>query len=174
MSSDTGSHGVRFVFRHESGAEITGESVGYAAMHGDVRVEGDTGDDGVYLNGYRYERVGDHPGRPLSRMDHPWPTTTLARSDFAEVCDVTEREADGVPFDYGGVETGHLYVAYDAGQGSHHRDEAAEERVYAVPDYQITLIEWPISHLTTRAMDEGLYRVVGYGSDGPSSGARTL
>lgn len=174
MSSDTGSYGADSVFRHESGAEITAEGVGYAAMHGDVRVEGNTGDDGVYLNGYRYERVEDHPGRPLSRVESPWPTTTLARSDFAEVCDVTEREATGGPFDYGGVEAGQLYVAYDAGPNSPHRDGATQERVYAVPEYQVALIEWPISHLTTRAMDDGLYHVVGYGPDGPSSRARTL
>lgn len=165
------------VFRHESGAEIRKCAVGYAAMHGDVRVEGEgqsdrihlNRSDGIYLNGYYYERTTRSDGRPRPRVDHPWPTVLLSRTDFAEVCDAIERQTSGDPFDRAGVEAGHLYVAYDGDPDSIGRDRDTEERIYAVPEYQRSLIEFPISHLSARGTTDGCYRIDGYNPDGPSA-----
>lgn len=96
------------VFRHKSGAEMPIRAVGYAAMHGVVRVEGGVRDGGIHLNGYYYDRTERFPDQPPPDVSHPWPTMILSRSDFVELCDVIDRETSGDPFDYAGVEAGHL------------------------------------------------------------------
>lgn len=108
------------------------------------------------------------------RVSHPWRKITLSRTDIAELCDVNDREATGDSFDYAGFEAGQIYVTYDAEPESFGRDMDAEERVYTAPDYQTALIESPLSHLSARGTDDGLYRVYGYNSDGPSAEKRMI
>lgn len=174
MPPATGTSDELAVFRHESGAEMPKRAIGYAARHGVVRVEGSVQDETIHLNGYRYEREERPADRPPSRLVHPWPRTVLSRTDIAELCDVTEREASGDRFDYAGDEAGQLYVAYDDDPERLGRDMDTEERVYAVPEYQRSLVEFPISHLSARVADDGRYRIYGYNPDGPSAAARTL
>lgn len=173
MSPETESSERIPVFRHESGAEMPKRGVGYSAMYGVVRVEGNIGDDGIHLNGYYYQRTERPSDQSPPQVSHPWPTITLSRNLIAELCDVIDRNAAN-PFDWVGVDAGHIYVAYDADPERLGRNKDTEERVYAVPDYQTALIEFPISHLSARATDDGHYRFYGYNPDGPSAEQRTI
>lgn len=162
------------VFRHESGAEMTKRAVDYSAMHGTVRVEEHVRNNGIHLNSYYYKRIEQPSDKPSLKIDSPWPTMTLSRSELAELCDVTNREIAGKSFDYSGVKAGQLYTAYDAGSDSISRNMDTEKRVYAVPTHQTDLIDFPISHLSARPMTDGLYKIYGYNPDGPSAEENTI
>jgi len=174
MVSGAGSTADRVVFRHESGAEISNRALGSAAMHGDVYIEGCIDDECIHLNGFPYEREMRPADRSPSQIRHPWPTTTLSRCEFAELCDVAEREATRDEFDYAGSQSGHLYVAYEDDPESLGRSMDTEERIFAVPEYQTTRIGFRISHVSARGTEDGRYRVFGYNPDGPNATERAV
>lgn len=61
----------------------------------------------------------------------------------------------------------HLFVAYDTEPNEPGRNVDTEERVYANVAYQRPYFEFPLSHLSCRAAEVGIYWFYGYNPDGP-------